>query len=209
MTRIICGVQAKVGPGIRSAAVANLGQLAVPNLGPRGGPKFGTAGTKNIKAGPKLSPSDGARFGPQFDQTKAMTMYPWLNFALAPPHRPPLCLNMDETALIRHPTGLRGYGAKVSGPNCIAADKSSLADRRCYMTYLACVADDPSIQPKLPQVLLGNEHQLTLETMRSIADDLPRSIMVWRQKTSWNSKATMRRWLTILATALGDVVKEG
>ena len=52
------------GPGIRSAAVANLGQLAVPNLGPRGGPKFGTAGTKNIKAGPKLSPSDGARFGP-------------------------------------------------------------------------------------------------------------------------------------------------
>ena len=53
---------------------------------------------------------------------------------------------------------------------------------------LACVADDPSIQPKLPQVLLGNEHQLTLETMRSIADDLPRSIMVWRQKTSWNSK---------------------
>ena len=138
-------------------------------------------------------------------------MYPWLNFALAqaPPHRPPLCLNMDETALIRHPTGLRGYVAKVSGPNCIAADKSSLADRRCYMTYLACVADDPSIQPKLPQVLLGNEHQLTLETMRSIADDLPRSIMVWRQKTSWNSKATMRRWLTVLATALGDVVKEG
>ena len=63
LTRIICGVQAKVGPGIRSAAVANLGQL-VPNLGPRGGPKFGTAGTKNIKAGPKLSPSDGARFGP-------------------------------------------------------------------------------------------------------------------------------------------------
>ena len=136
-------------------------------------------------------------------------MYPWLNFALAqaPPHRPPLCLNMDETALIRHPTGLRGYVAKVSGPNCIAADKSSLTDRRCYMTYLACVAEDPSIQPKLPQVLLGNEHQLTLETMRSIADDLPRSIMVWRQKTSWNSKATMRRWLTVLATALGDVVK--
>ena len=64
LTRIICGVQAKVGPGIRSAAVANLGQLAVPNLGPRGGPKFGTAGTKNVKAGPKLSPSDGARFGP-------------------------------------------------------------------------------------------------------------------------------------------------
>ena len=81
--------------------------------------------------------------------------------------------------------------AKVSGPNCIAADKSSLTDRRCYMTYLACVADDPSIQPKLPQVLLGNEHQLTLETMRSIADDLPRSIMVWRQKTSWNSDETI------------------
>ena len=100
-------------------------------------------------------------------------MYQRLNFVIAeaPPHRAPLCLNMDETALIRHPTGLRGYVAKVSGP-------SSLADRRCYMTYLACVADDPSIQPKLPQVLFGNEHQLTLETMRSIADDLPQSIMV-------------------------------
>ena len=98
LTRIISGVQAKVGPGIRSAAVANLGQL----------------GAKNIKAEPKLSPSDGARFDPQFDQTKAMTMYPWLNFALAqaPPHRPPLCLNMDETALIRHLTGLRAMWQK-------------------------------------------------------------------------------------------------
>ena len=137
-------------------------------------------------------------------------MYQWVNFALAeaPPHRPPLCLNMDETALIRHPTGLRGYVAKVSGPNCIAVDKSSLADRRCYMTYLACVADDPSVQPKLPQVILGNEHQLTLDTMRSIAGDLPPGILVWRQKTSWNSQATMRKWLTVLANALGDVVRD-
>lgn len=64
LTEIICGVQLKVGSGMRSGAVANLGQFAVPNLGPRGGPKFGTPGTKNVKAGPKLSLSDGTRFGP-------------------------------------------------------------------------------------------------------------------------------------------------
>ena len=69
---------------------------------------------------------------------------------------------MDETALVRHVTGLRGTVVKVSAPKQAAIERASLADRRSYISYLACITHDAAVQALLPQVLLGNEHQFTL-----------------------------------------------
>lgn len=115
---------------------------------------------------------------------------------------------MDETSVGRHVRSLRGTIAAASCSRAKATDHASLADRRSYISYLACVAQDVTVQPKLPQVLLGNEHQFTLELLREVAGKLPASISLWRQKSSWNSHGTMRKWLTLLSKALGRLVQQ-
>ena len=138
---------------------------------------------------------------------EAMAFYQWMNLAHAeaPPDRPPLCINMDETALVRHVTGLRGCVAKASQIASVAVDRATLADRRSYMSYLACISDDVTVQDRLPQVILGNQHQLSVALMRSM--DLPSNVVVWRQQSAWNSRETMRRWLSLLSKSLGELVK--
>ena len=114
---------------------------------------------------------------------------------------------MDETALVRHVTGLRGTVVKVSAPKQAAIERASLADRRSYISYLACITHDAAVQALLPQVLLGNEHQFTLALLRSVSSQLGPNIQLWRQKSAWNSHQTMRRWLTTLKKALGSLVE--
>ena len=71
---------------------------------------------------------------------EAMAFYQWMAHAEPPPDRPPL-FNMDETALVRHVTGLRGCVAKASQTASVAVDRATLADRCSCMSYLACVSD--------------------------------------------------------------------
>ena len=115
---------------------------------------------------------------------------------------------MDETALVRHVTGLRGTVVKVSAPKQAAIERASLADRRSYISYLACITHDAAVQALLPQVLLGNEHQFTLALLRSVSSQLGPNIQLWRQKSAWNSHQTMRRWLTTLKKSLGIIGRE-
>ena len=139
---------------------------------------------------------------------QAGAYFQWLNAAIsdAPPSRP-LLLNMDETAIVRHTAGLRGTVVKASSKVQAAVDRSSLSDRRCCVSFLACIADDVKVQAKLPQVLLGNHHVFTLQVLRALGD-LPGNVTLWRQKSAWNCHATMRRWLTLLAESLGQLVHE-
>ena len=123
--------------------------------------------------------------------------------------RRPLILNMDETSVVRHVSGLRGTIVRQRSRGQDAKDHASLGERRSYVSFLACVTHDMSVQAKLPQVLLGNEHQFTREVLRSTAlSSLPPSVALWRQKSAWNSHATMRKWLTLLAKSLRDLVHE-
>ena len=120
--------------------------------------------------------------------------------------RPPLVVNMDETAIVRHVSGLRGTVVKATSKTQVAIDRASVFDRRSCISLLASITKDASIQAQLPQVLLGNHHTLTLQVLRSIGERIG-SVSLWRQKSAWNSHCTMRRWLALLVKALGPVVK--
>ena len=109
---------------------------------------------------------------------------------------------MDETALVRHVTGLRGTVVKVSAPKQAAIERASLADRRSYISYLACITHDAAVQALLPQVLLGNEHQFTLALLRSVSSQLGPNIQLWRQKSAWNSHQTMLFFFGLMAAWL-------
>ena len=126
----------------------------------------------------------------------------------APARSRPLVLNMDETAIGKCFPGSRGTIAKTARGSGSPCAHATLSDQRSGVSYLACVADDPTVQAQLPQVILGNKHQFTLDLLRSIAGALPPNVVLWRQASSWNCHATMRKWLSLLAKALGTLLAE-
>ena len=67
---------------------------------------------------------------------------------------------------------------------------------------MSFVTHDSSIQPQLPQILLGNEHQFTKKLMVEIAETKPNNFYVWRCESAWNNHRTMRRALTVLHACL-------
>ena len=118
----------------------------------------------------------------------------------APSGRQPLLINMDETSLAYHFCGLRGTVLKLQiDSREQPSDAASLSEIRGHVSYLASVASDPEVQALLPQVLLGNEHRFTKTLLRSVEKICPPQVHLWRQKSAWNSHATMRRYICLLA----------
>ena len=134
----------------------------------------------------------------------------WTNYAIgeAPPGRLPLLVNMDETALAYHMVGLRGTVLrKLPAGSCPPADHAGLADVRGHVSLLASVTHEVAVQPRLPQVLLGNEHKFTKQVLQKASPHCPSNVHMWRQKSAWNSHATMRQFISLLARCLGDLLK--
>lgn len=157
-----------------------------------------------------MGPSRGPIFGSVHGRASQATAYfQWVNAAVdaAPSCRPPLIINMDETAIVRHVSGLRGTVLKATSQRQLAVDRAPLSERRSCISLLACITHDAAIQAQLPQVLLGNEHVFTLQLLQDVGTEVGK-VFLWRQKSSWNCHATMRKWLSLLAKALGPVVQE-
>ena len=47
------------------------------------------------------------------------------------------------------------------------------------------MCDDPSVQPLLPQIIIGNEHILRAADLTKLEPMLPKNIIVVRAKSSW------------------------
>ena len=137
-----------------------------------------------------------------------MAYFQWINASIAeaPPHRPPLVLNMDETALVRHASGV--VGTVVKGPHPKAmGDVATLNARRSYITYVATITHDADVQPCLPQILIGNQAQFTAANIKSW-QNLPSNLHIWRCKSAWNNHALVRKYLSLLASSLGHVLQD-
>ena len=132
-----------------------------------------------------------------------------MNFALAaaPLGRPVLVINMDETSVVRHTSGLVGTIVKYPAGMMRAGDPGSLGDRRSCITFMASITHDTAIQPKLPQILIGNKHQFTAQVMR-LAQTLPKNIHLYKQQSAWNNHACMRKYISLWGKSLGDAVRQ-
>lgn len=140
---------------------------------------------------------------------QAIAYFQWVNAvsAAAPSHRPPLLINMDETALVRHATGLVGTVQKKAMQKDNVGDVASLGERRSYMTFLASITHDAEVQPRLPQVVIGNERQISVAVARNLPA-LPENIHIWRCKSAWHSHTLMTKYLSLLASSLGSVLTD-
>ncbi|CAE8614454.1 unnamed protein product [Polarella glacialis] len=130
----------------------------------------------------------------------ATTYFCWANYvrSCVPVGKRTLMINMDETALAYSWAGL---------PNgrSLRTEQASRNDMRRNVTHLAFICDDSSIQPLLPQILLGNHSKFTIRLLNSVAGQLPPNLHLWRQDSSWNSHSTMRKALGILRRALQPI----
>ena len=127
----------------------------------KAGPIFGAAVREGFAvrydtAAPFLGPPGGPSFGSVF-------VAQLLNAALdaAPQSRPPLLMNRDETAILRHVSGLRGTATSKMQ---VAADRAPLSARRSS-TLFACLHLRRCRYPSgyLPYVLIRNEHTFTIQ----------------------------------------------
>ena len=75
-----------------------------------------------------------------------MAYFQWLNAIWADAALPPLVVNMDESSLVRHPTGLKGTVLKLKQRTRVAADHATLADRRCNISFLASICHEEAVQ---------------------------------------------------------------
>ena len=70
----------------------------------------------------------------------------------------------------------------------------------CAMTH------DVEVQKILPQVLLGNGRCFSTDFVRS-AHELHPGLVVWREKSAWNNRKLMAKYLRLLCGKLGAIME--
>jgi hypothetical protein len=142
---------------------------------------------------------------------QALTYFQWMNLALSEcPHgKKPLILNLDETAVAYAYASQKGMivsKTRLPEGTCKASETiSSRADIRGNVTFIAIICDDPLIQPRLPQFILGNEHKFTHRLLASVAGQISGNFIISRQKSAWNCHVTMRTVLSQIRDKLADL----
>ena len=111
-----------------------------------------------------------------------------------------LVINWDETACRLHYSGGRGFCTRAAEGDASSQPRlmqhAPTSRKRGSLTHVALVCTDSAIQPKLPQIVMGNERTLTAGELTAIqGQNLPPNVQVWRRKSAWVTKDSMREIL--------------
>ena len=140
---------------------------------------------------------------------QATAYFRWINAAIAAAEQEPLIINMDEASLAYYVGGGVGTVLRTQPLSSLRpADRSRLSDRRGNVTYLASICNDPSLNSKLPQILLGNTHRFSLRLLGQAKGFLPDNIILWRESSAWNNRQVMQRYIQVLCKSLEECMAE-
>ena len=78
---------------------------------------------------------------------------------------------------------------------------------RTSLTFVATICDDTSIQPVLPQIILGSEKVLTLSMLRSVRPSLQSNVALLRSKNGWMTAGLLVHLVTVLGRKLAPFLK--
>ena len=126
--------------------------------------------------------------------------------------KPLLRINLDETACRLHCDQKRGLTVCRQRALSRAKQREIVQDvsrgklRGCF-TLIAMICDDSSLQPLLPQILLGNEHIFQLRLLDALRPALASNIRVWRRPSAWANRDTMVEVVQLQARALGSTMQ--
>lgn len=143
---------------------------------------------------------------------KAVAMWKWANLIEAgrPTDKPLVWLNFDETAIHVDGSTRRGWKRRPSDESALRFAQRrrhcSLRARRTSLTLMALVSNCADIQSALPQIVLMNEHTLSLAELAKLEESLQgTSVRVWRRKTAWADARCLAAWLTTVRRSLGTL----
>ena len=131
----------------------------------------------------------------------------WAKVIRARAAKEPLFIDFDETAMKFNYAKLMGLiiSKKHLPPGKKhRKEQISASEAKASVSFLAFISADPSVQGKLPQVILGNKHKLTAALVAELAP--PENFHIWREESGWVNKKMMTRALTLLAKYLKDVM---
>lgn len=140
-------------------------------------------------------------------QSKVLSFLQWAKIARSHGDKIPLFVNMDETSMklnFGKQKGLLVRKHALPPGKKHRKEQVSSSDSKANVSFLAFLTHDTEIQPKLPQVILGNKRKLTLKIMKELALHQPANFRVWREESSWNNHCIMRKLISLLATCLKD-----
>ena len=76
---------------------------------------------------------------------------------------------------------------------------------RGNLSFAAIICDDSSLQPRLPQVVVGNEHVLRVQDLKKVQPSLPRNVYLIRRKSSWLDHVLFAQVITWLRAAVNEI----
>ena len=122
--------------------------------------------------------------------TQAMAVWHWYNYVTSriPPGKEVLRLNLDETSVCLYQGG--GKGNVFVSRKRRVTQRAPIGKRRCCITHVGVICDQTDIQPRLPQVLIGNEFTFQAGAIAALRASSPSNVVLLRQKSAWNNHAT-------------------
>ena len=175
------------------------GRLAALNSGPPGGLELGAAwrrtsgAAESLKSGRvfltagQLFLNTGQRVGAQAARLgeQAVPSMQWYNYVSeqVPPGTQVLRLNLDETSVCLFQGGVKGNVFVTKGMR--ARQRVPLWKRRCFLTHVAIICDQPQIQPRLTQFIVGNWVALPQRLMPELRDACPPNVLLMRRRSAW------------------------
>lgn len=114
-------------------------------------------------------------------------------------------LNLDETAVPVVFDSVRGTVLVQNGRRAwkaLPSLKSTPSERRVYLTHVAIVCDDSSIQPLLPQVIYVSAKTLTRDQWNILSEQLPHNVYVKRLPKAWDNATQHRVIMRMLSMTL-------
>lgn len=134
-------------------------------------------------------------------------MWRWLTHVetMTPAGKQILWLNLDETSVAVHFLGGRGTVVTDRTPGGLASKlgvRASKAALRGAVTHVGLICDNSTLQPLLPQVIIGNRRRFTRKLLAAVATSKPSGVHLFAEKSAWNSHDIMVRVLRLLAEAL-------
>ena len=95
----------------------------------------------------------------------------------------PLRINLDETSIVLNHDGQKGVVCKTTKKGVTLLEK--ISKKSGTLTHVAIICDDTTIQPILPQMIIGNQHLLRVSDMKELETELPKNVTLVRAKSSW------------------------
>ena len=171
---------------------------ATPKQSPYFGPRFGPA-----KNGVSQTPNS-CFFGPTPQANAAWQWFHALRSTFQNTGKQLLLVNMDETSVAAFHGSQLGNVMRCNEGEEEPIQWATRGTRRTCFTHSAFICNNARIQKKLPQLLLVNEHTITIPQYNRLLERRPWNVYIKRVKSAWMNEELTAILVGVLKEHLKD-----